>query len=128
STLAVSLVAAIANDTREVQVVDCRNNGALPDLPDEVAVEIPAVIDRQGAHAITAGHLPWSIRGLVQHVKAYEELTIEAAVTGEERAALLALNENPLVPSFETARALWRDIKEENAEYLPQFKSLMGVG
>jgi 6-phospho-beta-glucosidase len=121
STLAVSLVTAIANDTQEVHVVDCRNNGALPDLPDDVAVEIPATIDRQGAHSITAGHLPFSIRGLVQHVKAYEQLTIEAAISGDERTALLALNANPLVPSFETARALWRDIRSENADLLPQF-------
>jgi 6-phospho-beta-glucosidase len=56
-------------------------------------------------------------------VKAYEELTIEAAVTGSERAALLALTANPLVPSFETARALWQDIRAENEEFLPQFTS-----
>ncbi len=121
STLAVSLVASIANDLGEIQIVDCRNAGALPDLPEDVAVEIPAVIDRQGAHSITAGHMPFSVRGLVQHVKAYEELTIEAAITGSEQAALLALTANPLVPSFETARALWHDIRSENADYLPQF-------
>jgi 6-phospho-beta-glucosidase len=121
STLAVSLVTAIATDRGEVHIVDCRNNGALEDLPEDVAVEMPAVIDRQGAHSITAGHLPFSIRGLVQHVKAYEELTIEAAVGGDERAALLALTANPLVPSFDAARDLWRDIKEENGEFLPQF-------
>ncbi|MDQ2743830.1 MAG: 6-phospho-beta-glucosidase, partial [Chloroflexota bacterium] len=121
STLAVSLVAAIANNTQEIHIVDCRNNGALPDLPDDVAVEIPAVIDRQGAHSITASHLPLSVRGLVQHVKAYEELTIEAAIGGEERTALLALLNNPLVPSWEAARSLWSDIRQENAECLPQF-------
>jgi 6-phospho-beta-glucosidase len=127
STLAVSLVTAIATDRGEVHIVDCRNSGALEDLPDDVAVEMPAVIDRQGAHSITAGHLPFSIRGLVQHVKAYEELTIEAAIGGDERAALLALTANPLVPSFDAARDLWRDIKEENAEFLPQFATSGGV-
>jgi 6-phospho-beta-glucosidase len=120
STLAAALVAAIANDTGEIHIVDCRNAGALPDLPEDVAVELPCVIDRQGAHPVAAGHLPFSIRGLMQHVKAYEELTIEAAITGHERTALLALTANPLVPSFATARALWRDIRTENAEYLRQ--------
>jgi len=121
STLAVSLVSSIANDVGEIHVVDCLNSGALPDLPDDVAVEIPAVIDRRGAHSITAGHMPFAIRGLVQHVKAYEELTIEAAVSGDEHTALLALTANPLVPSFDAARSLWRDILGDNAEYLPQF-------
>jgi 6-phospho-beta-glucosidase len=121
STLAVSLVSAIANDSGEVHIVDCLNRGAMPDLPEEVSVELPAVVDGQGAHPMTVGHLPYSIRGLVQHVKAYEELTIEAAVTGDERTALLALTANPLVPSFEAARALWKDIKAENREFLPAF-------
>jgi 6-phospho-beta-glucosidase len=118
STLAVSLVASIANDRGETHIVDCRNSGSLPDLPDEVAVEMPAIINRQGAQAITSGPLPFSIRGLIQHVKAYEELTIEAALSGDERTALLALMTNPLVPSFDAAKRLWRDIQEENAEYL----------
>jgi 6-phospho-beta-glucosidase len=127
STLAVSLVNAIANDRQEVHIVDTINGGAIADLPEEVAVEVPSVIDGQGAHALTAGHLPFSIRGLVQHVKAYEELTIEAAIKGDERAALLALTANPLVPSFETARALWKDIRQENADYLPQFSGTLAV-
>jgi 6-phospho-beta-glucosidase len=118
STLAVSLVASIANDRGETHIVDCRNSGSLPDLPDEVAVEMPAIINRQGAQAITSGPLPFSIRGLIQHVKAYEELTIDAALSGDERTALLALMTNPLVPSFDAAKRLWRDIQEENAEYL----------
>jgi 6-phospho-beta-glucosidase len=118
STLAAALVTAIANDSQELHIVDCRNGGALPDVPEDVAVELPCVIDRQGAHPLIAGHLPFSIRGLVQHVKAYEELTIEAAISGDERTALLALTANPLVPSFETARALWQDIRAENAAYM----------
>ena len=123
STLAVSLVASIANDAREIHVVDCRNDGAIADLAADVAIEVPAVIDRQGAHPLAAGHLAYSIRGLVQHVKAYEELTIETAITGSERTALLALTANPLVPSFDTARALWKDILAEHADFLPQFRS-----
>jgi 6-phospho-beta-glucosidase len=121
STLAVSLVDAIANDRREVHIVDCRNEGSLPDLPEDVAVEMPAVIGAVGAIPLTAGHLPYSIRGLVQHVKAYEELTIEAATGGDERTALLALTANPLVPSFEAARDLWSEIKREHGEHLSQF-------
>jgi 6-phospho-beta-glucosidase len=115
------LVSAIANDRQEMHIVDCTNANALPDLPEHVAVEMPAIIGRQGAQPLTAGHLPFSIRGLVQHVKAYEELTIDAAISGDERTALMALTTNPLVPSFATARDLWAEIKRENAEYLPQF-------
>jgi 6-phospho-beta-glucosidase len=65
--------------------------------------------------------MPFSVRGLVQHVRAYEELTIQAAISGDEPTALLGLMANPLVPSFDMARALWRDIKAEDAVFLPAF-------
>jgi 6-phospho-beta-glucosidase len=122
STLAVSLVNAIANDLDELHIVDCRNGGCLADLPEDVAVEMPAIVNAKGAHPLAAGSVPFSIRGLMQHVKAYEELTIEAAVGGDERTALLALTANPLVPSFEKARELWADIKRDNADFLSAFK------
>lgn len=122
STLAISLVTAIATDAGEVHIVNCLNQGAIADLPPGVAIETPALINAAGAHPLAAGHLPWSIRGLVQQVKAYEELTIEAAVTGNEDTALLALLNNPLVPSWDTARSLWSDIKAQHGDYLPQFR------
>lgn len=53
------------------------------------------MIDRNGAHPLAYGRLPVKIRGLIQSVKAYEELTVEAAVTGNYDTALLALSVNP---------------------------------
>jgi 6-phospho-beta-glucosidase len=65
--------------------------------------------------------MPPAIRGLTQAVKAYEELTVLAAVEGDEQAALRALLAHPLVPSFAVAQGLWAAIKEANRAYLPQF-------
>ena len=54
-------------------------------------------------------------------IKAYEELTIEAAVTGDEDTAKMALLTHPLVPSWDIATALWEDLKAAHRAYLPQF-------
>jgi 6-phospho-beta-glucosidase len=122
STAAVELIRAIAQDRREVHIVNIRNGDALPDLPPECAVEIPAVIGKSGAHPLGMGRLPASIRGLTAAVKAYEELTIEAAVTGDDGAAQMALLAHPLVPSWDVAVALWKALKTAHRAYLPQFK------
>jgi 6-phospho-beta-glucosidase len=121
STAAVNLIRAIAQDRREVQIVNVRNGDALPDLPADSVVEIPTVIGKAGAQPLVAGRLPAKIRGLMAQVKAYEELTIEAAVTGDEGLAKLALVNHPLVPSWDVAVALWEDIKAAHHAYLPQF-------
>lgn len=121
STAAVNLIRAIAQDRREVQIVNVQNGTALPDLPPESVVEVPAVIGKTGAYPLVGGRLPASIRGLTAAVKAYEELTIEAAITGDEGLAKMALFNHPLVPSWDIAVAIWNDIKAAHKTYLPQF-------
>ncbi|MEN3010747.1 MAG: 6-phospho-beta-glucosidase, partial [Candidatus Bipolaricaulaceae bacterium] len=121
STAAVALISAVYNDKGEVHIVNVRNQGAVPDLPEHVVVEVPARVDHQGARPLPGRPLPPAIRGLIQAVKAYEELAVEAAVTGDERLALQALLVHPLVPSFAVAQGLWKALKEAHRSYLPQF-------
>ena len=65
------------------------------------------------------GELPLPVRGLIQAVKAYDSLTVEAAVQGSARVALQALMAHPLVPSWEVAQPLLDVLLAANAEWLP---------
>ena len=121
STVAVQLIRAIALDRREVHIVNTRNGHSLPDLPPDSVVEVPSVIGRSGARPLDSGVLPPYVRALAVTIKAYEELTIEAAVTGDEDTAKMALLTHPLVPSWDIATALWEDLKAAHRAYLPQF-------
>jgi 6-phospho-beta-glucosidase len=121
SEAAAQLIASLHSGAGDVQVVDVRNDGALPDLPDTAVVEIPARIDRDGAHPLPLAPLAPELRGLVQAVKAYEELAIAAAVSGDEQIALKALLANPLVPDLQAAEGLLDAIIEVNLRFLPKF-------
>jgi 6-phospho-beta-glucosidase len=121
SDAACSLISSIYNNKGDVQPVNVRNNGAIADLPDHVAVEVSSVITRSGARPLNMGHLPLPARGLVLVVKAYEEMTVEAGVHGDYGTALQALVLNPLVPSAAVAQRLLDDIIRANITYLPQF-------
>jgi 6-phospho-beta-glucosidase len=116
------LIRAIARNLKEVHIVNVRNGQALPDLPADSVVEVPAVIDAHGAVPQSMGHMPPQIRGLIQAVKAYEELTIDAALSGDINTARLALMAHPLVPSWDTACALLDDLLVANKPYLPRFQ------
>ena len=121
SDAACSLINSIYNDKKDIRVVNVKNNGTILDLPDDVVIETNAVIDKAGAHPLSIEHVPTKIRGLMQVVKAYEELTIEAGVNGNYDAALQALTVNPLVPSAMIAKKILDDIIEQNKYYLPQY-------
>ncbi len=121
STVATTLIAAIVGNLGEVHIVNTRNRGAIPDLPPECAVEVPAVIDGRGATPVAQGPLPLRVRGLVQHVKAYEQLTVRAAVTGDREIAIWALVNNPLVGSYPAAAELVDRFLEAHQAFLPAF-------
>lgn len=122
SEAAVRLIDSIYNDRKDIQCVDTVNRGALLDLPEDVVVEVSCTITAQGPKPVTVGRLRPQIRGLLQLIKAFEALTVRAAVYGDKDAALQALTLNPLVPSADAAQKILTDILAENADYLPQFK------
>src|SRR5207237_10688767 len=108
-------------DDRAVHTVDTRNYGAIPNLPYDVVVETPCRVGKGGATPLAVDALAPSMHGLVSQVKAYELLTIQAATTGDEQAAMLALLNNPLGLAAAQVEAVWDDIKRTNAGMLPQF-------
>jgi 6-phospho-beta-glucosidase len=121
SEAAAQLIASLYDGAGDVQVVDVRNDGALPDLPDAAVVEIAARIDRDGAHPLPLAPLAPEMRGLVQAAKAYEELTVAAATTGDRRTALRALMANPLVADWAIAEPLLDALLAANRVHLPRF-------
>ena len=121
SEAAAQLVTSLSAGAGDVQVVDVRNGAAMPDLPGDAVVEVPARIERDGAHPLPLAPLAPEMLGLVQAAKAYERLAAAAAITGSRDVALRALLANPLVDGYDTAVALLDPLLEANREHLPRF-------
>jgi 6-phospho-beta-glucosidase len=118
STAAAALICSHHLGDGAVHVVNVRNDGALPDLPSDVVVEVPCRIDQHGAHPLVHAPLAPVMHGLTSHVKAYEQLTIDAVVRGDEQTAIAALLSNPLGPDATRVEAVWRDLYTVNAQWL----------
>jgi 6-phospho-beta-glucosidase len=69
----------------------------MPDLADDDVVEVPARIDRDGAHPLSQPPMPDAMRELVLAVKAFERLAIVAARSGARDDIRRALEAHPLV-------------------------------
>jgi 6-phospho-beta-glucosidase len=121
SDAAAALVASLHEGTGDEQVVDVLNEGAIPNLPAGDVVEVTCRVDRAGAFGQPTEPLAPEMLGLVQHAKAYERLTIEAAITGSRAGALKALVTNPLVGDVDRAIPLLDALLEANRAHLPRF-------
>jgi 6-phospho-beta-glucosidase len=121
SEAAAQLIASLSDGRGDVQIVDVRNDGTLPGLADADVVEVPARIDRDGAHPIAQAPLSPSQYEIVSRVKAYERLTIRAAVSGDTEIARAALAANPLAGDPSRADELLEAVLEGNARWLPRF-------
>lgn len=122
SDVACNLMESIFNDRGDIQTVNTLNNGTIASLSRESVIEASCVITKEGPRPIAIGDLPVAVRGLVQQIKSFERMTIEAAVTGDYHTALLAMTINPLVPSDTIAKQILDDMLTAHKLFLPQFK------
>jgi len=104
--VALALMSAITRGERSTMILNVRNGSAVPGLPAEAVVEVPCAVDADGAHPLVTRPLAGHQLGLVQQVKAVEQLTIQAAAAGSARMAVKALALHPLVDSVSTAQVL----------------------
>jgi alpha-galactosidase len=103
----IPIIEGILSDSgHEEPAVNIMNEGFINNLPKDMVVEAPAVIDRTGIHGVNLGDLPRGIAGLMCNQIATNDLTAEAAITGSKEAALQALLLDPIVDSLVKAEEL----------------------
>jgi len=123
STAAVSVIDAIENDKNEYQVVNVKNLNALSFMGRDDVIECKCLVNRNGASPVEIKNFdrPF-IEGLMQGVKAYEKLTVRAALNGSKNDALAALMVHPLIGDYQRARAVLDEMIEANIDFLPEFR------
>ena len=104
SRLAVEVIAALQGDEPTVHIVNASNGASVQGLPSDASVEVPCKLSRHGVEPLDCGEVDPALLGLMQAVKAYERLGIEASTTGGAESAFKALVAHPLVPDAHVAK------------------------
>jgi 6-phospho-beta-glucosidase len=104
--VALALMRAIARDERTTLILNVRNQHTLSVLDTDAVIEVPCLVDANGAHPVTVDPLPGHATGLVCAVKAVEREVLAAADSGSRATAVKAFALHPLVDSVNVARRL----------------------
>ena len=101
--IAMAVVKAISTNSGKVLPLNVENQANLDCLEDSDIVEVPCLVNSNGAIPLNVGSIPKSTRDLIVRVKNYERLTIEAAISGDPSLTVKALAANPLVKNEKIA-------------------------
>ena len=118
SDAAVELLASLTSDRGDVQVVNLRNAGSLPFLPDDHVIEVPARVGAAGLVAEPIAPLADDLRGLISAVAGYERLALDAAIHGGRDRVLRAMQAHPLVLQYDRASKLTDLLLAANRKHL----------
>jgi 6-phospho-beta-glucosidase len=121
SDVACSVISSLHNDKREYHVVNTVNKGHIQDLPYGCAIEITSRITKDGPIPVHIGRLPLPIKGLVQQIKTYEELLVDAIQERDLGKAKLALQIHPLTTSIDVASQVFDELVEAHRDYLDYY-------
>jgi len=118
SAVALNVIEALQGSPK-VMILNVPNRGALPCMAEDDVVETTCLVGSGVVRPFAMGALPEADLGLMKWVKAYERLTIQAAVENSYPLALKALTMHPLVPGFDIARAILDDYLAQHGDYFP---------
>ncbi len=110
--VALALMAALTGSGTSTMILNVANRGAIPELPPDAVVELPCTVDADGIHPHSVAPVTGDMLGLMQSVKAAEQLTITASANRDAALAWRAFAVHPLVDSVATAKLLLERYRE----------------
>ena len=104
--VALSIIEALEKDKPLFTALNVPNQGAIHGMAADDVVEASCRVDGSGVHVLPVGEIPAPQLGLMQAVKLYERLSVQAIRERSRRLAVEALMAHPLVLSYSRAKPL----------------------
>lgn len=111
-----------AGAKRELPAINVPNRGAIPGLPDDLVVEVPATADARGIHPCAMQPLPEAIAAMIRLQGSIHKLIVEAFAEQSKAKLLQALLLDPFVDSYRRAASMLDHMLELQREILPEFR------
>lgn len=105
----------------EEYAVNIPNKGYIANLPDWIAVEVPANIDTDGLHGLSVD-IPAGVRGLLSNQIGVHDMTAEAILQGSRDLVVQALLVDPVVTKSKGMGALVDHMIAEQSPWLDYLK------
>ena len=118
---AVPIMEGVACDIeRDIDAVNLPNRGSIPNLPENMVVELPAKADGGGVHPLQMKALPEAIAALLRTQASIQQLIVEAYAEGSKDKLLQAILLDPVIDSYRGAVQMMEEMIGLQKELLPK--------
>jgi alpha-galactosidase len=115
----VAVISGILNDSgARIESGVVYNQGAIANLPPDLAVEVPVTVDAGGIHPVAVGPLPDGIARLLHMQASAQQMAVDAAVHGSRELALQALLIDPVMNSTAAAEKILDELWQYNRPWI----------
>ncbi len=108
----------ITNDNREESSVNIPNDGIITNLPQDLVVECPAIVNKDGLHGVPLGKYPKGLAALLRTQASVQDLVVEAILTKSKKVALQALLADPVINSTSQAKNILESMLKLQKKYI----------
>jgi alpha-galactosidase/6-phospho-beta-glucosidase family protein len=120
--VALDVMEALRGSTPREMVLNIPNEGAVAGMEANSVVEIPAAVSADSVRPLNVGAIPPHCLGLMLQVKAYEQMTIRAALERSLELAVSALAVHPLVADVPLARTIVEEYRQRHGALFPDLR------
>lgn len=116
---AVHVITGILHNKRQfIESGIVYNRNTITNLPYDLAVEVPIMVDAGGIRPVHVGELPDGIARLLSMQAGVQQMAVDAAVYGSKELALQALLVDPVVNGITAAGKILEELWEINKGYI----------
>lgn len=113
--------AILTNKNRYENSVNVPNDNIITNLPQDLVVEVPCLVNEEGVRGIQLGNIPKNIAALLRIEATIQDLCVEAVLKKSKDLAMTALALDPNVGSFKKAEIIFKEMTQLQKDFLPAF-------
>jgi alpha-galactosidase len=120
---AASIINGLENDKEITINGNVSNEGLIDNLPGNITVEVPCLINRNGIKPVKVGALPTHLAALMMTNINVQQLTVEAALSGKKEHVYHAAMLDPHTAAELSVDEIWHlvdDLLEAHGEMIPK--------
>ena len=116
---AIPIIEEILTDSNYQEAsVNLPNDGVIPNLPSDLVVECPAIVNKDGLHPVKLGDYPKGLAGLLRNQATVQDLVVEAVLSKSKEKALQALLADPIVDSYTQAEKILDEMLRIQSDFI----------